>query len=182
MHQESVDKLKGTVRSDTLLFVLLIVFFFFAGTIATVLKTKFDSNIPLYALAIVVGAMIIIIYKLRIEGFRYTVFHKEPETEYDPRFDDYITHEDHPYPVGTVVIERTSSAKGVILEVIKKEELTAFLEAGETCVCDEELNYGPARKEKSRSVLFSRDGRTIRVYITASDEFKKYVEKILESK
>lgn len=180
MYQESTDKLRGTVRSDTLLFVLLIVFFIFAGTIATFLKTKFGSNIPLYALAILVGGMMILIYKLRIEGWRYTVFFKAPEPEYDARFDDYITHEDYPYPVGTVVIERTSSAKGQIIEVIKREEITKLLEPGEVCAADSELVFAPARKEKCPSIVFSREGKTVRMYFASSAEFTKHVKEIME--
>ncbi|MCR5611990.1 MAG: hypothetical protein K6F68_09220 [Clostridiales bacterium] len=181
MHQESVDKLKGTMRSDTLLFILLIVFFFFAGSIATFLKAKFCSNIPLYVFAAVLGALIILVYKLRIVGYRYTVFYKEPEPEYDPRFDDYTTHEDYPYPVGTILIERTSSAKGEIVEIISKNEIVKFLEPGEEYAADEELRYSPAKKEKSRSLILNRNGKTVRMYFTPSDEFKKYVESMLEA-
>ena len=179
MYQESTDKLKGTVRSDTLLFVLLIVFFLFAGTIATVLKTKFDSNIPLYVLAIVVGGLMILIYRLRIVGWRYTVFYKEPEPEYDARFDDYITHEDYPYPVGTIVFERTSSAKGEIVEVVSCDEIVAFLEPGAEYSADEEVYYCPARAEKSRSLVFERGGKKVRIFFCPTDKFVGLVESIL---
>ncbi|MBO4384053.1 MAG: hypothetical protein J5854_01365 [Clostridia bacterium] len=175
MHQESVDKLKGTVKSDTVLFVLLIVFFFFAGSAATFLKAKFGSNLPLYVFAAVLGGLIILVYRLRIVGFRYTVFYKEPEPEYDPRFDDYITHEDYPYPVGTVLIERTSSAKGQIVEVISKDEIERLLEPGDEFAADEERSYSPSKNERSRSLIVKRDGKTIRIYLALSDEFVKYV-------
>lgn len=181
MYQESDDKLKGSVKSDALLFVLLIAFFFLAGTIATVLRAKFDSNAPLYVFALVLGGLLILVYKLRIEGYRYTVFHSEPETEYDPRFDEYITHEDHPYPVGTIVIERTSSAKGEILEVIKKEELKALLEPGASFTADREIVYAPRAKEKCSSVVFEREGKTARLYFTPTDKFKEYVKAIIEA-
>lgn len=179
MHQESVDKLRGSVGSDTVLFIILIIFFFAAGSLATFLKAKLGSNIPLYAFAVVLGGLIILVYRLRIVGFRYTVFYKEPEPEYDARFDDYITHEDYPYPVGTVVIERIVSAKGEILEVINKDEIVKLLEPGESFAADEELVYSPRRKEKSRSMVFCREGKTVRLYFNPSDEFKKYVETVI---
>ena len=182
MFQESDDKIRGNAKSDTLLFILLIVFFFIAGGIATVLRSHFDSNLPLYLFALVFGAAIYTIYRLRIVGWRYTVFYKEPEPEYDARFDDYITHEDYPYPVGTVVIERTVSAKGDILAVIKREELIALLDAGEDCEPCEEVVYGPRKKEKCSSLIVERDGVRSRIYFTPSDEFKGYVRSILESK
>lgn len=179
MHQESVDKLKGTVKSDTLLFILLIVFFFFAGSIATYLRARFGSNIPLYVFAAVLGGLMILVYRLRLVGFRYTVFYKEPEPEYDPRFDDYITHEDYPYPVGTVIIERTSSAKGEIAEVIGRDELQCLLSPGEEYSVDEERSYSPSKKEKSHSLIVKKDGKTIRMYLTPSADFIKYVETML---
>lgn len=181
MHQESVDKLKGTAKSDTVLFVILILFFVFAGAIATFLKTKFGSNIPLYVFAALLGGLMVLIYRLRIVGFRYTVFYKAPEPEYDARFDDYITHEDYPYPLGTIVIERTSSAKGQILEVIKKEELIRVLEPGAEYEADVVLLCSPKKQENSRSLIFRRDKKVYRLYLDASDEFKKYAESILES-
>ncbi|MCR5809228.1 MAG: hypothetical protein K6G56_06655 [Clostridiales bacterium] len=181
MYQESDDKLKGSVKSDTLLFVLLIVFFFFAGTIATVLRAKFDSNAPLYVFALLLAALLILVYKLRIEGYRYTVFYAEPETEYDARFDEYITHEDHPFPVGTIVIERTASAKGEILEVIRKEELVALLDPGAGYAADKELVYAPRKKEKCSSVIFSRDDQTTRLYFTPTEKFKEYVRSFIEA-
>ena len=126
MHQESVDKLKGSVKSDTLLFVLLIVFFFAAGGIASFLKMKFGTNAPLYIFAVIMAGLLYLYYRLRILGYRYTVFYKEPEPEYDARFDDYMVHEDYPYPVGTFVAERTASAKGDVVCVIKKEQFVCL--------------------------------------------------------
>ena len=180
MFQESADKMKGTIRSDTVLFIILIVFFFAAGSVATVLKNHFNSNIPLYVFAAVLGGLILLVYRLRLTGYRYTIFYKEPETEYDERFGEEITHEDYPYPIGTIVVERIVSAKGQILEVILKEELEAILEPGEQFAADEELSFSTKKNEASRSIVFRREGRTYRMYFAPSDEFKKYVETVLE--
>lgn len=182
MYQESDDKIRGTSRKDIVLFILLILAFFAIGTAATVLKNHFDNALPMYVFALLGGLCVYIIYRVRILGYRYTVFYKEPEPEYDARFDDYITHEDYPYPVGTVVIERTVSAKGDILAVIKREELIALLDAGEDCEPCEEVVYGPRKKEKCSSLIVERDGVRSRIYFTPSDEFKGYVRSILESK
>ena len=179
MYQESDDKLKGTSRSDTVIFVALVAFFFIAGALATLMRSKLDSNIPLYVVAAVFGGLLYLVYRLRIVGWRYTVFHSEPETEYDPRFDEYITHEDHPYPVGTVVIERTVSAKGEIKALIYKDELVAILEPGEEFAVDEEAVLGPRRKDSSSSIVFRRNDKLYRAYFTPSDQFKKYVRDII---
>ena len=182
MYQESDDKLKGSSRTDTIIFITLIVFFFAAGALATVLRSKFETNLPLYALAAVFGALLYIVYRLRIVGWRYTVFYSEPKTEFDPRFNDYITHEDHPYPVGTVVFEKTVSAKGQILEVVKKEELLALLEPGEEYTVSAERVFGPKKKEASASIVFEREGKLYRVFFTPSEQFKSYVKGIISER
>jgi hypothetical protein len=117
---------------------------------------------------------------MRIVGWRYTVFYKEPEAEYDARFDEYITHEDYPYPVGTVVIEKTVSAKGEILAVIKKEEFVDLLEPGADFSADDEMVYGPRKKEVSSSLIFARDGKITRIYFTPSEQFKEYVRGLMD--
>ena len=182
MYQESTDRMRGGSRSDALLVVALILFFFLAGGLATVLKNTFQSNAPLYLFALLFGGALYLIYRLRIVGWRYTVFHSEPETEYDPRFDDYITHEDHPYPVGTVVIERTVSAKGTIAEVINPGELIAVLAPNEEYACDKELMASPFKKERSASLVYEREGIKTRIYCALSDTFMDYAKAITEAK
>ncbi|MBO6061113.1 MAG: hypothetical protein J6P98_03225, partial [Clostridia bacterium] len=71
MFQESDDKLKGTARSDTAIFIALIAAFFLIGGVATALKTRFDSPLPIYAAAAIFAVLIYLIYKLRIVGWRY---------------------------------------------------------------------------------------------------------------
>ena len=179
MYQESSDKMRGGSKTDALLVIGLILFFFLAGGLATLLKSKFESNAPLYLFALIFGAAIYVIYRLRIVGWRYTVFHSEPETEYDPRFGEEITHEDYPYPVGTVVIERTVSAKGTIMEVIKPGELVTVLEPNAEYPCENEVAYSPVRKERSSSIVFTKDGVTTRAYCAVSETFKEYVKGVI---
>lgn len=180
MYQESSDRMRGGSKADALLVIGLIVFFFLAGGLATMLRSKFGSNAPLYLFALIFGAALYFIYRIRIVGWRYTVFHSEPETEYDPRFDEYITHEDHPYPVGTIVIERTVSAKGAITEVINPGELAAVLAPGESAACDREVSMSPIAKERSSSLIFVRGGVRTRVYCALSDTFIAYAKGIAE--
>ena len=118
MYQQSVDRSGGSQKSDLILFIVLIIAFFAVGAVVMYLEKLFDSNVPRYVFIGLVLAAIYAIYRLRIIGFRYTVFYKEPETVYDPRFDDMITHEDYPYPVGTIVFERIVSAKGTTIETL----------------------------------------------------------------
>ena len=158
------------------------VFFFAAGGLSTFLKAKLGSNIPLYVFAFFMAGVLYLFYRIRLVGYRYTVFHSEPETEYDPRFDEFITHEDYPYPVGSIVFERTVSAKGTIIEVVKKEELTAFLDAGTDYSSDSEIVCGPAKKEKSASVVFAREGKHYRIYFSPSEQFISYIKTILAEK
>lgn len=182
MFQESADRINGNSKTDTLAFIVLIAFFFIAGIIATVLRTMFQSSIPLYVFAAVFAGLLYLFYRLRIVGWRYTVFYKEPEPEYDPRFDDYITHEDYPYPVGTVVLEKTVSAKGEIISVIDKNNFKAFLEPGAEYVSDSELICGPRKKAESCSIVYLNDTITVRVFFSPSDEFKAHIKDLFIDK
>lgn len=181
MYQESVDKLKGSAKSDTLLFVLLIVFFFAAGGISTFLKMKFSSNIPLYIFVLIMGGLLYLYYRLRILGYRYTVFYKEPEPEYDERFGEYMIHEDYPYPVGTFVAERTASANGTVICIIKKDQLIGLLEPGASFQADKEIVCSPRSKEKSSSLVYNEEGKKVRVYFTPSEQLKEYILGIIDN-
>lgn len=180
MYQESDDKIRGTSRSDTLLFILLILAFFAIGAVATALKAHFDNNLPIYVFAILGAICVYIVYRIRILGFRYTVFYKEPEPEYDARFDDYMMHEDYPYPVGTFVAERTSSAKGTIIAVIDKANMIALLAPGEEYSGPvEEIVCCSHSKAKSHSLIYKDEGRTVRMYIAPSEELIGYINGLL---
>ena len=181
MHQESVDKLKGGVKSDTLLFILLIVFFFAAGGISAYLKMKFQSSIPIYIFALIMGVLIYVYYRLRILGYRYTVFYKEPEPEFDPRFNDYMIHEDYPYPVGTFVAERTASAKGTVICVIDRSEIVKLLDPGEEYSAETEVNCSPKKKKDSSSIVYNKDGSTVRMYYAPTDELKDLIRGMIEN-
>lgn len=123
-------QIRRIAKSDLILFIVLIIAFFAVGAVVMYLEKLFDSNVPRYVFIGLVLAAIYAIYRLRIIGFRYTVFYKEPETVYDPRFDDMITHEDYPYPVGTIVFERIVSAKGTTIETLCGGDVVAVCAPG----------------------------------------------------
>ena len=181
MYQESDDKLRGTKVSDAVILIALIVLFFAISAIAAALRAKFNSPIPMYVAGAFTALMLYIVYRLRLVGWRYTIFYKDPEPEYDPRFDEEIVHEDYPYPVGTVVIERTVSAKGEILAVIDKSEIECFLEPGAEYSCDDEQVFGPCKKERSSSLVVMHEGKKTRYYFTPTEEFKGYLKTVMES-
>ena len=182
MYQESDDKLHATAISDALLVVLLIAAFFLIGGVATFIKTKFDNDLPIYIFALLCAVCVYIVYRVRILGYRYTVFHKEPEPEYDPRFDDYIKHEDYPYPVGTFVAERTTSAKGSIIDVVDKSQMKALLAPGEEYAgADTEVVCTSRKKAKAWSLVYEKDAKTVRMYISPSEELLGYIRGFMEA-
>ncbi len=179
MYQESDDRISGGKKLDLLLFVLLLVGFFLIGGVATYLRSAFDSPLPIYIFVAVIAVMLYVIYRVRILGYRYTVFYKEPEPEYDPRFDDYMIHEDYPYPIGTIVIERTVSAKGTIVEKFSISEVKAFLKPDEDYSADEELICCSHGRKKAHSLIVERGGKTLRIYIHPSDELAGIITDML---
>lgn len=181
MYQESDDKIKGSARKDTILVIALIAAFFVIGGIFTALKAKYDSDLPIYVFAALAALCVYLVYRIRIVGYRYTVFYKEPEPEYDARFDDYITHEDYPYPVGTFVAERTSSAKGTIIETVSADEMIALLPPGAEYAADGELICSSHKKSASHSLVYKREGRTVRMYIAPSEELIGHINEIMEN-
>ena len=181
MFQESVDRSHGSAKSDLVLFILLIIAFFTVGSVVFLLEKSLDSKLPRY---IFIGAVLVclyLVYRLRIVGYRYTVFHEEPKPVYDPRFDDMMIHEDYPYPVGTIVIERIVSAKGTILFTIDKSEIKALAKPGEESglVADSTFNAACRKPEQAHSLFFSKDGKLNRLYFDPSEEFFGYVQKLL---
>lgn len=180
MYQESDDKIKGSARKDTVLIIVLIAAFFVIGGIFTALKAKFDNDLPIYAFAALAALCVYIVYRIRIMGYRYTVFYKEPEPEYDPRFDDYMKHEDYPYPVGTFVAERTSSAKGEIIETVAAADMIALLPPGAEYAADGELICSSHKKSASHSLVYKKEGRTVRMYIAPSEELIGYINGMIE--
>lgn len=186
MFQESVDRARGSSKSDLLLFLILVAAFFSVGGIVLLLESKFDSQIPRYVFIALVLAAVYAVYRLRIVGYRYTVFYEAPKPVYDPRFDDMMIHEDYPYPVGTLVFERIVSAKGVILLTVDKSEIESVLKPGETggnSVFDgSTLNVACRKAERSHCLCYRKDGKLNRLYFDPSPEFLGYIDRIMNEK
>lgn len=181
MYQESEDRLNLGSKSDFLLLILLIIGFFAIGFAATYLRSVFNSNLPMYLLAVVVAAIVYVIYRVRILGYRYTVFFEDPKPEFDERFNDYITHEDYPYPVGTIVVERTSSAKGTIIESINKSQVITLLEPLAEYHTDVELRCCCHGISKAHSLVYTKEGKTVRLYFYPSEQLLSNIKKIIEA-
>lgn len=180
MYQESDDRIKGSSLTDTVLVILLIAAFFIIGFVASALKSGFETNLPIYIFAALCALCVYAVYRLRILGYRYTVFYEPPKEEYDPRFDDYVMdHEEYPYPVGTFVAERTVSARGTVIDTIDRSEILAVLKPGETYPeVDETLVCCCHKKARSHSIVYKRDNRVIRMYVSPSEELLGYIDRI----
>ncbi len=184
MYQQSVDRSGGSQKSDLILFIVLIIAFFAVGAVVMHLEKLFDSNVPRYVFIGLVLAAIYAVYRLRIIGFRYTVFYKEPETVYDPRFDDMITHEDYPYPVGTIVFERIVSAKGTIIETLCGSDIVAVCTPGSeysgenaSSIIDS-ANVSCRKTERAYSVVYKKGGALHRIFFNPDEEFLNHVRRI----
>ncbi len=182
MFQESVDRSHGSSKSDLILFLVLIAAFFTVGAIVFWLENKFGSSIPRYVFIAAVLAALYLVYRLRIVGYRYTVFYEAPKPVYDARFDDMMLHEDYPYPVGTVVFERIVSAKGTVLLTVDRSEIECLLKPGETSPGpspDAVYNLACRKAEQAHSLFFRKDGRLVLVLFDPSEEFLGYVGRIM---
>ena len=184
MFQESIDKFGNSSWKDILLFVLLIVVFFSVGGVVLYLEKVFGgTKAPRYIYIAIAFVAIYLIYRFRILGFRYTVFYKAPKPEFDPRFNDMMLHEDYPYPVGTVVFEKTASAKGKILAAVSRDRIKAFLKPGEKYAEPEKIsdtmNLSCGKIEKAHSIVYEKDGKLCCIYFKPSQKFTEYIDCIM---
>lgn len=183
MYQQSVDKSGNSSKADVVLLILLIVSFFLVGSVALYLEKVFSSSAPRYVFIGAVLIAIYLIYRARLIGFRYTIFYKEPEAVYDPRFDDMIIHEDYPYPVGTIVFERIVSAKGTILLTLSARDLVAVTEpkadASKYGLIHDTFNFSRTKPEKSYGLIYRRDDDLCRLYFSPDEEFLGYIDRVM---
>lgn len=175
MFQQSVDRSRGTAKSDLMLFVWLVVGFFAVGSVVLYLEKLFSSNIPRYVFIGIALAALYLIYRIRLVGYRYTIFYKEAEPVYDPRFDDMILHEDYQYPVGTIVFEHISSAKGNILLTVDRNDIIALVAPGESFNAPSPIahtaDYSCTKAEKAHTLYFKKDGEACSVRFAPDAEF-----------
>lgn len=181
MYQQSVDRSHGSSKSDLILFLVLIVAFFTVGAIALYLEGVFSSRLPRYIFIGLVLAALYLVYRLRLVGYRYTVFYEEPKPVYDERFGEEIVHEDYPYPVGTLVFERIVSAKGTILFTIDKNDILEFLAPGEKPreAVEFEYDLSCTKREKAHTLVFTAGDAKTALYFDPDDEFSAHVKTIM---
>lgn len=182
MYQQSVDRSHGSAKSDLVLFIVLIAAFFTVGAIAVMLENHFDSRIPRYVFIVLVLAALYLVYRLRLVGYRYTVFYETPKAVYDERFGEEIVHEDYPYPVGTLVFERIVSAKGTIIFTIDRKDIEAFLASGENYdePVEREYDLSCTKREKARRLIFrSKEGVRTALLIDSDEEFSAHLNAIM---
>lgn len=186
MYQQSVDRSGNSSKADLLLFFGLVVLFFVFGAIVLYLENVFSSTTPRYIFIAIILAAIYMIYRVRLIGFRYTVFYKELEPVYDPRFDAMTVQESYPYPVGTVIFERIVSAKGTFLLITTSDDIVELCAPGElpktTEPIRDALNCSIKKVENSYSLIYKQDGILSRLYFNPDDEFIAHLTQLLERK
>ena len=186
MYQQSVDRSHGSSKSDLLLFIVLIAAFFAVGAVVLFLENKFASRIPRYVFIGLVLTALYLVYRLRLIGYRYTVFYEEPKPVYDERFGEMMLHEDYPYPVGTIVFERIVRAKGTVMYTVGAKDVKALLKPGEEPVGfgDEArtVNVSCRKAADAYSVLFDNGGKPIRLYFDPDAEFLSHLSAIMNDR
>lgn len=184
MFQQSVDRARGTAKSDLWLFIWLIVGFFTIGAAVVYLEKLFSSTIPRYVFIGLALCALYLIYRLRLVGYRYTIFYKEAEPVYDPRFDDMIMHEDYQYPVGTLVFERIVSAKGTILLTVDRSDIVALTAPGEAAPSDaiaHTADYSCTKSERAHTLFFRKNGELCSLLFAPDEEFLACYKEMLEN-
>ena len=184
MYQQSVDRSHGSSRSDLILLIGLIVAFFATGAVVFVIENNLGSKLPRDIFIARALITLYLIYRLRLVGYRYTVFFKEPEPVYDPRFDEMMLHEDYPYPVGTVVFERIVSAKGSVLLTVDRSDIVALTAPGGASPAGEVLrtiDLSCTKQAKAYSLYFKDETGLTRVLFAPDSEFLTGLESIMNS-
>ena len=95
-----------------------------------------------------------------------------------------ITHEDYPYPVGTIVFERIVSAKGTTIETLCGGDIVAVCTPGggysgenASSVIDS-ANVSCKKAEKAYSVVYKKGDALHRIFFNPDEEFLNHVREI----
>ncbi len=184
MYQQSVDRSGNSAKKDMWLFILLLILFFLFGAVMLYLENLLKSRIPRYVFIGLILAALYLIYRRRLIGFRYTVFYKELEPVYDPRFDAVKPVESYPYPVGTVIFERIVSAKGSILLKLDAKDIISI----EPCRIDDKsnnadvLNVYAGKKINAYKLTYRKDGSAACVIFNPDEEFLMHLHEAMKYK
>ncbi len=182
MYQQSVDRSGGSSKKDLLLFGLLILLFFLLGSVMLYLENTFKSMIPRYVFIGMVLVGLYLIYRLRLIGYRYTVFFKETDPIYEPRLDASGPIES-PYPVGTVIFERIISAKGTILLTLNVSDIIGIerCENESAPVKKDVLNVCAGKKLDKYLISYRKGGTTAFVLFNPDAEFLAHLHEAMEA-
>ena len=184
MYQQSVDKAWISAKKDLLIFILMILLFFLLGAIMLYLENTFSTNVPRYIFIGIILIGLYAFYRLRLIGYRYTVFYKPLEPVYDPRFDAMRPVESYPYPVGTVIFERIVSAKGTILLTLDVSEIISVdkFSVDNAANHGKSLNVRSSNKGDAYILVYSKNGVEGSVLFSPDEEFLEHLHEAIEYK
>lgn len=182
MYQQSVDRSGASPKKDLLLFGLLILLFFLLGSVMLYLENTFKTMIPRYVFIGLVIAGLYLIYRLRLVGYRYTVFYEETDPIYEPRLDASVPIES-PYPVGTVIFERIISAKGTILLTLNSSDIIGIekYENETTPVKKNLLDVCAGKKSDKYLISYLKNGTTAFVLFNPDAEFLAHLHEAMKA-
>lgn len=183
MYQQSIDRANLSAKKDLVIFIVLVLIFFLSASVMMYMENKLDSMIPRYVFIGIICIGLYLFYRLRLIGYRYTIFYKEPELKEDIRFDMAMKAEAaYPYPVGTIIIERTVSAKGAILAQIDVREIEKMekIEA-ETVTDSKSINAYIGKGVEAYKLTYTHDGKRSSVIFTPNEEFLTHINEAIEN-
>lgn len=183
MYQQSTDKANLSAKKDLMIFIGLVLVFFLSASVMMYMENKLDSMIPRYVFIGIICAGLYLFYRFRLIGYRYTIFYKEPELKEDIRFDMAMKAEaEYPYPVGTIIIERTVSAKGTILAQIDVKEIETIEKVeSKTMTEGKSINAYIGKAENTYKLTYIHDGKRNSVIFTPDEEFLAHVNEAIEN-
>lgn len=175
MYQQSVDKASMSRKGDAWLFAGLVVLFFIIGAAVLALEKVFDSLVPRYIFVAIMLVVICVIYRMRMLGYRYTIFYEDLEPVYDPRFDAMTVQTSYPYPTGTLIFERISGAKGTILLKLNIDDIEGLFAPGENIAdiekCGSSFFLSVKKMENAHSLIYMDNGKRMRLFFDPDSEF-----------
>lgn len=182
MYQQSVDRTGGVPKKDLLLFVLLILLFFLLGSIMLYLENTFKTMIPRYVFIGLVLSGLYLIYRLRLVGYRYTIFYEETDPIYEPRLNAAGPIES-PYPVGTVIFEHIISAKGTILLTLNVSDIIKIekYENADLSAKMDMLNVCAGKKLDKYLISYQKSDTTAFVLFNPDAEFLTHLHEAMEA-
>lgn len=183
MYQQSTDRANLSAKKDLIIFIGLVLVFFLSASVMMYMENRSGSMIPRYVFIGIICVGLYLFYRFRLIGYRYTIFYKEPEIKEDIRFDVAVKAEAaYPYPVGTIIIERTVSAKGTILAQIDVKEIETMEKVeGESLTADKSIKAYTGKIKGAYKLTYNHDGKKNSVIFTPDEEFLTHINEAIAS-